>query len=138
MKKILVSFLTAIIFLTVNQVQAAVKIDYGASEIYTQADMNAAVKLIEKQFGKWKGCKLQNIRYAGDDANNEENIKWLNEIAPGHGFEANFTQCIEFFSDFYVGKKTNTVFNPDSEYKNWQWWLARTEGGNWQLVTFGY
>ena len=133
MKKILASFLAAVILLTCTQA-AALEINYGASEIYTQAEMKDAVKIIKKQFGEWKGCKLKNIRYAGDDANNAENLKWLQSLRP----QENFIQCIEFFSDFYVGKKTNTTFNPDSNYKDWQWWLARSEGGNWQLVTFGY
>lgn len=134
MKKILTSFLAAMIFLTFSQAAAKVQICYGDSEIYTQDEMNAAIKIIEKQFGDWKGCKLKNIRYAGDASNNVENLKWMNDLRP----QKNFTQCIEFFSDFYVGKNTNTTFNPDSNYKDWQWWLARSESGNWQLVTFGY
>ena len=134
MKNFFAIFLAAIIFLTFNQAAAKVQINYGLSEIYTQAEMNDAVKIIKKQFGSWKGCKLKNIRYAGDSCNNAENLKWLNDLRP----QKNFVQCIEFFSDFYVGKRTNTTFNPDSNYKDWQWWLARAEGGNWQLVTFGY
>lgn len=127
-----------IFLLTFNQAAAKIEIDYGSSEIYSQPDMDAAIKIIKKRFGKWKGCKLHNIRYAGDDCNNAENLKWLNEIAPGQGYAPNFTQCIEFFSDFYVSKKTSTVFNPDSEYKGYQWWFARTKGGEWRLVTAGY
>ena len=29
-------------------------------------------------------------------------------------------------------------FNPDEEYTDWQWWLARSEGGQWKLLTYGY
>ena len=134
MKKFFVPILAAVILLTCTQAAAKVQIDFGASEIYTQAEMKDAVKIIKKQFGNWKGCKLKNIRYAGDTCNNEENLKWMQNLRPNE----NFVQCIEFLSDFYVGKKTNTTFNPDSEYKDWQWWLARSENGNWQLVTFGY
>ena len=117
-------------------VAAAVAIDYGASEIYTRADMTPAIEIVQETFSKWRGCKLHNIRYAGDAANNAENLRWLNELAP----DQNFTQVIEFLSDFYVSPEARefTTFNSDSEYKNWQWWLARTDGGKWQLVTFGY
>lgn len=117
-------------------VAAAVEIDYGASKIYTRADMTPAIEIVQETFGKWRGCKLHNIRYAGDAANSAENLRWMNEIAP----DQNFTQVIEFLSDFYVSPEAEkfTTFNPDSEYKNWQWWLARTDGGAWQLVTFGY
>ena len=24
------------------------------------------------------------------------------------------------------------------EYTDWQWWLARSEGGDWELLTWGY
>ena len=133
MQKIFFSALILVFALTFGKLEAA-EVIYGESEIYTQAEMNAAIKIIKKQFGKWKGCKLQNIRYAGDECNNIENLNWLNDLRP----EKNFTQCIEFFSDFYVSKKTKTIFNPDSEYKNYQWWLARTDGGKWILLTFGY
>ena len=133
MQKIFLGVLIVIFVLTFENVEAT-EIIYGESEIYTQTEMNAAIKIIKKQFGKWKGCKLKNIRYAGDECNNIDNLNWLNDLRP----EKNFTQCIEFFSDFYVSKKTKTVFNPDSEYKNYQWWLARTDDGKWQLVTFGY
>ena len=137
MQKIFFSALILVFALTFGKLEAA-EVIYGESEIYTQAEMNAAIKIIKKQFGKWKGCKLKNIRYAGDDCNNAENLKWMNDLAPVHNYEPNFTQCIEFFSDFYVSKKTKTIFNPDSEYKNYQWWLARTDGGKWILLTFGY
>ena len=26
----------------------------------------------------------------------------------------------------------------DEEYTDWQWWLARSEGGRWKLMTWGY
>ncbi len=119
---------------------AAVQIDYSASEIYTRADMDSAIEIVQEEFSKWRGCELHNIRYAGDDANNAENLRWMNNLAPAHGCESNFTQCIEFLSDFYVSSEAgkDTAFSLDSEYKNWQWWLARTSGGDWKLLTFGY
>jgi D-alanyl-D-alanine carboxypeptidase len=138
MKRIFLSALVLVFALTFCRVEAA-EIDYGASEIYSQADMDAAIKIIQKQFGKWKGCELHNIRYAGDEYNNAENLKWLNDLAPGKNYKSNFTQCIMFVSDFYVSSKaTKTTFTLNHEYKDWQWWLARTDGGKWKLMTFGY
>lgn len=52
-----------------------------------------------------------------------------------------FTRCIGFLSDFHsprdkaasaLGEET------DQEYQDFQWWLARSGGGNWQLMTWGY
>ena len=28
------------------------------------------------------------------------------------------------------------MWEPDKEYRNYQWWLARTTGGNWDLVLY--
>ena len=47
------------------------------------------------------------------------------------------------FAGFYVWSvallKTGAgVWNPDFEYTNRRWWLARTEGGEWKLITWGY
>ena len=26
----------------------------------------------------------------------------------------------------------------DEEYTDWPWWLARSDGGEWKLMTYGY
>ena len=31
-----------------------------------------------------------------------------------------------------------TAWNEDYEYTDWQWWLARSDGGKWKLVEWGY
>ena len=72
--------------------------------------------------------------YAGDACNSAENIKWVNEITSGK----NFTQCIEFLSDFHSPVEGGGAWEPDQEYTDWQWWLARTAGGDWELVSWGY
>ena len=119
-----------------------VKIFYGKSEIYSFEDMNSAVKIIKETFRKWDGCELHSIRYTDDDySNSPENIKWMNELAKSRGYKPNFTQCITFFSSFHSPtdpKDNKTSFNTNEEYSNWSWYLARTEGGDWKLITFGY
>ena len=49
-----------------------------------------------------------------------------------------FTQCIEFLSDFRTSGEAASDLEADQEYQNWQWWLARSDGGDWQLMTWGY
>ena len=118
-----------------------VKIVYGNSKIYSYKDITSAIIIIKDMFRKWDGCKLNSIRYTDDDyCNTEENIKWMNELAKGQGYEPNFTQCIAFFSDFHSPSEANnkTTFNSDQEYKNWSWYLARKDNGEWKLMTFGY
>lgn len=142
-----VSLLTLFISFCCNATEAAgdiskVRIDYGVSEIYTQEDMDSAIEIIKEKFSRWDGCELHSIRYTDDDyCNIEKNIKWMNDLAEGQGYEPNFTQCIAFFSSFHSPKSdedNKTTFNTDSEYEDWSWYLARTDGGEWKLMTFGY
>lgn len=110
-------------------------IDYGVSDIYSAADMDAAVGLIKNEFAAWDGCELHSIRYGSDRCNSEENVKWMNDLG---GKDAKFTQCIEFVSDFHSPKDGGDGWIADHEYTNWRWWLARTDNGAWKLMTWGY
>lgn len=119
---------------------AAQTVDYGKSELYTTEDMDAAIALIRDQIGQWEGVELQNVRYAGDEAVTEENLAWLNSLE-GADSENPFTQVIEFVTDFHVSAdidQTVLTLEPDTDYTDYQWWLARTEGGEWQLMSMGY
>ena len=117
-----------------------IRISYGVSKIYSNDDMDAAVKIILKQFEQWQGCELHSVVYMGDECNNEENLRWMNELAKAQKIQEKMVQCAGFLSDFYVSREAekHTTFNPETEYKNWQWWLARSENGEWKLLTFGY
>lgn len=42
-----------------------------------------------------------------------------------------------FKSDFRSSKDGGDGFEANQEYKEWQWWLARGENGNWYLLTWG-
>ena len=111
-----------------------VTVDYGTSELYTKEEMDAALALIWEEFDSWEGCEMQALRYGTDDCNTEENIQWLNELKE----DQNYTQCIEFVSDFHSPKEGGGAWEADKDYKDWQWWLARSEGGDWELLTWGY
>ena len=37
-----------------------------------------------------------------------------------------FTQCIMFESDFHTSENASAVWNPDTDYKDYQWWLAQS------------
>ena len=115
-------------------------ISYGSSQIYSQEDMISAVNLITDEFNTWEGCELHSIRYTSDDCNSRDNIAWMNELAKAQGLDIVFTQCIEFVSDFHspVDSAEAGAWNPDEEYTDWQWWLARTDNGEWHLMTMGY
>ena len=111
-----------------------VMVDYGDSKTYAQADMDAAIALIKAEIAAWDGVKLHSVRYAGDEANSTENLAWLNGLKEGQSY----TQCIEFLTDIHSPVKGGGAWMPDREYTDWQWWLARAEGGDWQIVSWGY
>ena len=115
-----------------------VKIDYGNSKLYTKDDMKEAIGLIKKEFETWEGCELHSIAYVSDDENNDENIEWMNELETANDNKEHFTQCIVFRSEFHSPKKQSGSWEPDQEYTGWGWWLARSEGGAWKLMTWGY
>lgn len=121
--------------LLLQEDEKPVMIDYKNSDLYTKEDMDEAIEIIKKHFSNWDGCKMHNIRYAGDECNSKENIKWMNELNPGK----NYTQCIEFLMDYQSPKDaTGTAWEPNTLYRDWQWYLARTSEGHWELVSNGY
>lgn len=142
MKKIALLLLTGLFLCGLlgcaNKSVRTAAIEYGNSEIFSVEEMDAAIKLIKKEFRSWEGCKPHNIRYSLDDNCNAENIEWMNELAAARGMKADFTQCIMFYSDFRSPVNGGGAWNPDSEYTNWSWWLARSGNGEWKLLTWGY
>ena len=108
--------------------------ELGGSALYTAEDQLAAVAPILKEFGGWDGCELHRLSYAGDDCQNAENIRWLRSLRDGR----QYVQCIEFLSDFHSPKEATGAWEPDAEYTDWQWWLARESGGDWELLGWGY
>ena len=48
-----------------------------------------------------------------------------------------FTQCIAFDSSFRSPENGGGAWEANEEY-TWSWWLARSEGGKWKLMTRGY
>ena len=109
-----------------------VSIDYGKSEIYTQEDLEEAAIQIKCQFASWEGCEMHSLRYAGDECNTEENIKWLNSLDEGAGY----TEVCEFLCNFHSPEEASGAWEPDKEYEDYQFWLARTEDGGWQVVNW--
>lgn len=115
-----------------------VEIDYGSSELYTTEEMDEAIALILEEFNTWEGCEMHSIRYFSDECNSGEFVAWMNELAEAREPGTTFTQCIAFRSDFHSPVEAYGSWEADQEYTNWEWWLAREDGGSWQLMTWGY
>ena len=122
-----------------------VAIELGASSLYTQEELRAAVLIRDKFAGFAGSCELHSIRYAGDGANNEENLEWLNSLRearsniPPEDVGKKYVQLAEFLSDFHSPVEEGPyVWELDTEYRDYQWWLARLDGGGWEIVSWGY
>lgn len=113
---------------------AKVDIDYGKSGIYSKEDLEAAVITIKCKFASFEGCELKSIRYAGDGAVNDKNLKWLNKLNP----DGKYKKIAEFLMDFRSPKNnTDKTLESNHNYKDYEWWLAQTEDG-WEVVSNGY
>ncbi len=109
--------------------------DLGESGLYTREELQDAAAAIQDKFAEFEGCELHSIRYAGDEANNAENLAWLNSLADG----AEYTQIAEFLMDFHSPVEDGPyAWEPDTEYLDYQWWLARSADGAWEVVSWGY
>ena len=125
--------------LTLEEYLGAVKasdvtIDLGSSEIYTEEELKEAVVQIKCKFASWEGCELHSIRYAGDENCTGENLKWMNELNK----DGNYAQVAEFLMDFHSPMEQIGAWEADREYTDYQWWLARSADGDWDILTFGY
>ena len=110
------------------------EIDLSGSDLYTEDELYDAMLAIKCQFAFWSGCELESIRYAGDEANSDGNLAWLNSINEGKGY----TQAAEFLMDFHTDADAADALEADHEYKDYQWWMARNEEGDWEIVSSGY
>ena len=143
MKKIIAIIITAVCALQLvgcgEKPSEGAKIDYGTSSLYTKEEMDEAVELIKELFdSEYDGCELHSITYGGDSECNAENIDWLNDIEKARDNEEHFTKCIMFKSNWHSPKVGYGSFEDDKEYTGWQWWLGRSEDGDWKFIDCGY
>ena len=101
------------------------------SELYTQEDIDSAIEQIKSEFALgWRGCELLEIYYAGDDVSAEYQ-DWAERY--------NADEVIVLLSSFETDSPAgNSGLNSDFTYKNWNWILVRSSGGNWKHVDHGY
>ena len=123
--------LTIVLIFTVINLWPA-SVDYGSSEIYSKEDMDEAITLIKDQFYSWEGCKLYSIYYT-DDSFCQREIDYVNTLADDG---VAYTECIVFRTRFRSPIFGGGAWNANFEY-DWSWYLARTDGGEWELLTWG-
>ena len=115
-------------------IDADVVPDFGTSALYTAEELAEAAVQVKCRFASFAGCELRSLRYAGDEFSTEENLAWMNSLDENAGY----TRVAKFLSDFHTAPDAEDPWEWDHDYIDFEWWLARTEDGGWQLITFGY
>lgn len=110
------------------------------SALFTDDDFGAALELILTAFSDFEGCELHSLYFAGDAYSTAESAAWLSELAKAQGYNGTVTQAMLFLSDFHspTDPAARTSLDIDAEYTDWQWWLGRSESGEWLLLSWGY
>ena len=103
----------------------------GSSDVYTQEDIESAVKIVKEFFRKeFEGCTLKTLEYS-EELTRDDAEEWAEQ------YDAE--EAIVLLSSFTVGiYGSDGSLNPGSTYENWQWILTRNSGEAWTLQTWGY
>ena len=105
--------------------------DWKPSEIYSDADIEAAFKAVKEYFhAEFDGCTLTKLYYPGDTYADEFD-RWAEQYGAA--------EAIVILSSFDVDASGGDgSLNPNSTYKDWGWVLIRNDGGEWEHATHGY
>lgn len=103
------------------------------SAIYTIDDRQAAANLIADTVNSFEGCRLYAVKYDGDEVS-QKNLEYCNSLAQ-EGIT--YSESIVFTSYFRSPVFGGGAWNANEIY-NWSWYLARTNNGEWEILTYGY
>ena len=109
----------------------SVKIVDHSSEIYSDEDIEAAMKVVMQAFDESSELwYLLELSYIGDDRMEDYQDYAEREEAD---------EVIVLLSDFYISIfSTSPVMNTGSKYQDYMWILVRNEGTDWRIVDRGY
>ena len=102
--------------------ETAPVIDYGDSKLFTREQLEEVMIRIKCSFAAWEGCEVESLRYAGDEYSTQEQVDWANSQNP----DGNYIGVVSVFSDYH---------KEDKKFKDYQWWLACNQEGDWDIVT---
>ena len=134
-KRILIGLCAAFVMLCVTGLAiwffglpGGVRIDYNSCTVYSQEDIDSAAAVIIEKMDSMEGCVLYSLKYGGNDE--LDYCRSLNE-------QADYVESIIFDSVFRSPITGGGAWEANAIY-TWQWHLAREEGGQWELLTWGY
>ena len=104
-------------------------IHYNGCTAYSKEDIDSAAQVVIDKVDSMEGCVLFSLKYAGNG-----DLEYCRELNP----DADYAECIVFQSAFRSPLKSRFgAWNANRLY-TWDWYLAREEGGPWEIVTEGY
>ncbi len=111
-----------------------VEIDYNNCTVYSKSDIDLAAKVVIDKVNTFEGeiftdrAVLYSLKVYDTDC--LDYCRNLNEAA-------DYTESLAFSSVMRSPVTGGGGWNANSIYE-WTWYLARTDNGNWELLTWGY
>lgn len=110
-----------------------IKLDWnGSSEVYSDEDLQAAVDKIENYLDV--KVEFQQISYQWDEESANQ-LSYCQELNP------EVDECVFFKTNFYVPEQDAVMagaLEPNTTLSDYEWYLGRTAGGEWNVLTAGY
>lgn len=113
----------------------------GAVEsLYTEEDLKAAEKVINDEgFGKMT-VKVENVKltYMGDEKSTSE-LEYCKTFEEKEWLTID--ECVVYESEFFIPEQDAQMawaFEQNKTLTGYQWYLGRTKGWEWKILTMGY
>ena len=104
----------------------------GSSDVYSQEDLQAAVDKIVNYFDVT--VEFQQIFYQWDEESANQ-LSYCQELNP------EVDECVFFKTNFYIPEQDAEMagaFEPNTTLADYEWYLGRSNGWEWSVLTAGY
>lgn len=130
-----VALACAVLFLCINHNNTEhTTVNLGESDVLSEESLQSAANVILDEIGGWDSVKkVYDVTYCGDEIS-ADNLDYCKELG-----EKSYVQCAVFKSSFLTANSARSGgLNPNDHYDDWMWYLAKTDDGEWELLTWGY
>lgn len=108
-------------------------IDYNESKIFTQQEIDGAIKLIKKEWAQYDDLKIVEFRYCGDKKSETE-LQYWNETRKEE--QKIYEKFIVIFTEHLsLNYKIEAFFTKETKYRFWT--IGLTYDGVWKVVEVG-
>lgn len=114
-----------------------IKTDWnGSSETYSDEDLQAAVDTIMNTVNNERQVKIEmkELFYQWDEESSNQ-LSYCKEL------NSEVDECVFFKTNFYIPEQDAVMawaFEPNTTLTDYEWYLGRSNGGEWSVLTSGY